>query len=165
MIFCSLGRFKQPNFPESTLFRDTAMRNSPIPSWWLEPGQPKGDCYNLKYDVNNLADGGKTQALTTPSDRFDQAGFNAAPEPKSRGDFKIERPRVAFTIDVCTWFLHRTLQQWWPSINKDRIMQTQQPGFRGGVSSFATPVDGLRNTGLTMLHEVRQVFKVFNQRG
>lgn len=164
MIFCSLDRFKQLNLPASNLFRDTAMGNNPIVSWWLDPGQPKGDCYNLKYDVNNLADGGKTQALTTPSDRFDLAGYNAAPEPKFRENFKIQRPRVAFTIDVCTWFLHRTLQQGWPSINKNRIMQIQQPGFRGGVSSFATPVDGLRNTGLSMLHEVRQVFKVLDQR-
>ncbi|KAH7345841.1 hypothetical protein BKA66DRAFT_448049 [Pyrenochaeta sp. MPI-SDFR-AT-0127] len=38
--------------------------------------------------------------------------------------------------------------------NKDVIAQTQQPGFKGGITSYALPVDGLRNLGLSMLHEL-----------
>ena len=58
-------------------------------------------------------------------------------------------------MDVYASFLHRSLNLGWPRINKDRITQTQQPGFKGGVSDFTTPVDGLRNTGLATLHEMR----------
>ncbi|KAF2265277.1 hypothetical protein CC78DRAFT_579535 [Lojkania enalia] len=150
MIFCSNDRIKQlgPN----SLFRDTSMGNQPYLSMELKDNSIRAKCHGVDYNLQNTA--GKIMAFTTPSDRFNKAGYLEAPKPKSIEDFTSPRPNIAFSIDVCTWFLHKSLEMGWPRIDKDRITQTQQPGFKGGVTNFATPVDGLRNTGLMMLHEL-----------
>jgi hypothetical protein len=153
MIFCSKDRFKQLN-PANKFYYDTSMKNTVYVQGNVESGSVRGDCLSTAYDINNLAAGGKTQAFTTDSDNYDRAAYQAAPSPKSLRNFRVERQNIAFSIDFCTWFLHRQLHEGWPSINKDRITQTQQPGFKGGITEYATPIDGLRNVGLSMLHEV-----------
>jgi hypothetical protein len=145
MIFCSSGRFQQLGLqetPPKSLWSDTASRNKKFMSSQVsEPTSLRAKCYAIDYDVNNIIDG-RTMAFTTASDDINWAGY-------------IKSPRPNFSIDICTWFLHTSLQQNWPVIGKDMITQTQQPGFQGGIKWYATPFDGLRNLGLTMLHEVR----------
>lgn len=68
--------------------------------------------------------------------------------------FMVERPNIAYTIDICAWTLHQSALRGWPIIGEDLIKKTQQPGFKGGVTDIALPVDGLAELGYTMLHEV-----------
>jgi hypothetical protein len=158
MIFCSSGRFQQLGLqetPPKSLWSDTASRNKKFMSSQVsEPTSLRAKCYAIDYDVNNIIDG-RTMAFTTASDDINWAGYVKSPRPKKLSDFSSPRPEIAFSIDICTWFLHTSLQQNWPVIGKDMITQTQQPGFQGGIKWYATPFDGLRNLGLTMLHEVR----------
>jgi hypothetical protein len=155
MIFCSISRFKKLNAPAKNYYYDTSMRNTVYMPGNIDTPSIRGNCFATTYDVNNLAAGGRTQAMTTDSDGKDTVSYRAAPEPKKLQDFKIERPNIAYAVDFCTWFLHYQLMQGWPSINKARITQTQQPGFKGGITDYSMPVDGLRGVGLSMLHEVR----------
>jgi hypothetical protein len=143
---------KQLN-PSSKLISDTSMKNKIYPSWHLLPPYARGECWSVEYDVNDP--NGRAMALTTASDEVDRKAFKAASEPKDPDDFATPRDDIAYSMDICTWFLHKSLQRGWPSIDKDMITQVQQPGFKGGITWYALPVDGMRNTGLTMLHEVR----------
>ncbi|KAH7083728.1 hypothetical protein FB567DRAFT_90998 [Paraphoma chrysanthemicola] len=152
MIFCSIGRYKQLYAPEHQNWYDTSMKNRPEPPFRFKAGTIRTSCYNTEYDVNNLE--GRTMAFTTHSDTLDLSAYRAAAEPKKLNDFSVRRPDIAFAIDVCTWFLHKQLLLGWPSITHDRIAQTQQPGFRGGITDLSTPIDGLRNAALTLLHEL-----------
>lgn len=96
-------------------------------------------------------------AFTTGSDSVDFAAFKDAPSPKSLGNFRAPAPDIAFSIDVCTWYMHKMSLQGWPRISEERVRQIQQEGYVGAVAVFATAVDGLRSIGLTMLHEVRLI--------
>jgi hypothetical protein len=111
-----------------------------------------GKCHNLKYDTSNPQ--GDTMAFTKDSDLFDGKGYKAAPG-KDRKDFIVPQENIACSMDLCNWYLHKQFKQGWPKIDKEQVQKTQQPGFKGGVKEYATPVDGLRNLGLTFLHEVR----------
>lgn len=151
MIFCSNGRFKEPD-DNSNFYLDTSMKNTKYLTIELGGDSKRARCYAVDYSLEDTV--GKVMAFTTPSDFLNKGAYVKAPNPKNIKDFTTPRTDIAFSIDVCTWFLHQSLQRNWPRIDKDRVTQTQQPGFKGGVSDFALPVDGLRNTGLTMLHEV-----------
>jgi hypothetical protein len=144
---------RQLGLPDSKSYMDIAARNTRYISVEMEPDTKRGRCHGVTYDVANIQ--GKSMAFTTSSDFFNKGAYHNAPqETRTMAQFSYPRQDIADTIDVCTWFLHKSLQQGWPRISKDRIAQTQQPGFAGGITWYATPVDGLRNTGLVMLHEV-----------
>jgi hypothetical protein len=156
MIFCSSDRIKKLSTETDLLF-DISMRNTRFISAELDPDTKRGRCYAINYDVANIQ--GSAMAFTTLSDFIDKGAYIDAPRPKRMQDFLVPRPNIAYSIDFCTWFLHKSLQQGWPRISKERIIQTQQPGFVGGVKWYATPVDGLRNKGLSMLHEVTSLVR------
>ena len=156
MIFCSNARFVDK--PGSSLLFDTSMEWWPyLPTFEFRPNSRRVKCYAVDYDLTD-PQGTRALAFTTPSDYFDKKGFLDAPAPKNIEDYKSPRTNIAFTMDVCTWFLHQCNQGGWPRIDKDRITQTQQPGFKEGAAALPevrTPVDGLVNTGYALLHEVK----------
>jgi hypothetical protein len=153
MIFCSKDRFKKLD-PDSGSWFDISARNTRYISLELDPDTKKGRCYAVDYDVTNIQ--GRSMAITTDSDFFNKGAYLKAPkDTRQMADFVYARPNIADTIDVCTWFLHKSSQGGWPRVSKDRVAQTQEPGFVGGISWYSTPVDGLRSIGLAMLHEVR----------
>ncbi|KAH7076788.1 hypothetical protein BKA63DRAFT_290227 [Paraphoma chrysanthemicola] len=151
MIFCSNDRLQQ-TVPGTTLYFDQSMKDTRYFSVELEKDAPRGRCHSTEYNLESTA--GLAMAFTTASDRYNKEAYIKAPKPKRIEDFGFPRENIACSIDLCNWFMHRSLLQGWPRISTDRVKQTQQPGFRGGIVSFVTPVDGLRNTGLTMLHEL-----------
>jgi hypothetical protein len=153
MIFCSNDRFKNLS-PGSKSYFDISMKNTKYISVELEVNSLRWRCRNVQYDAHSPE--GTTQAITTPSDYFAKGEFHDALQPKNRRDFLRPRPHIACAIDICTWFLHKMSLQGWAPVSKDRITQTQQDGFRGGLTAYSTPIDGLRGMGLTMLHEVRR---------
>jgi hypothetical protein len=83
-------------------------------------------------------------AITTNSNFFNKGVYLKAPKnARKMADVVYVRPNIADTIDVCTWFLHKSSQDGWPRVSKGRIAQTQEPRFVGRISWYATPVDGL----------------------
>jgi hypothetical protein len=156
MIFCSIApRFKKL-FADKSFFYDTAMKNTPTLQGHVNSDSIRGRCFYTGYDISNLDNAiSSTKAFTTNSDIADRVGFAAAPAPKSFREWRLQRPHIAFSIEVCAWFMHQMHREGYPNISRDRITQTQQPAFVGGVTDLASPVDGLVNLGYTMLHEVR----------
>lgn len=55
---------------------------------------------------------------------------------------------------MCTWFIHKSLLQGWPKIDKDRIKFMQEDRYSDKTAEWAVAVDGLRTMGITFLHEV-----------
>lgn len=100
-------------------------------------------------------------AFTTDSDHVDFAAFIAAPRPKTLSNFRMPAPNVAFSIDVCTWFMHKMSLEGFPRISKELVRQVQQDGYAQAAAAFALPVDGLRKVGLALLHEVRCTVATF----
>lgn len=155
MIFCNAKvRIKQDLTKHSSYSFDAASGDIRIYSAQMrDKGKSRVDCYVVAYYGTNPQ--GRTMAFTSPTDHFDKAAFLAAPQLKSKSDFLSERPDIAFNIDFCTWYLHKLSLKGWPRISKERLQQIQQKGYPEAAVEFATPVDGLRNTGLAMLHGVR----------
>jgi hypothetical protein len=138
MIFCSNDRFIRKPPGSTSFYYDTAMEDRKYLSVEIEEGMRR-HCRNVNYDAHNPE--GNTQAFTMPSDYIDKGGYAKATKPKHKRDYMTPRPHVACSIDVCTWFLHKMSLQGWAPVSKDRITQTQQDGFRGGLAAHSTPVD------------------------
>jgi hypothetical protein len=169
MIFCNNERFDRSGpdgpDPESTkYFYDFSMKKAPfISSEFTDDDSKRPRCHSVTYNAQRPE--GDYQAITTPSDRLDKKAYVAAPRPKRPIDYSRPRTDIAFSIDVCRWFIHKMFHQGWPRVDKDRITLTQQPGFRGGITWHATPIDGLRTMGLTMLHEVKRSTPILSKSG
>ncbi|KAF2271293.1 uncharacterized protein EI97DRAFT_471312 [Westerdykella ornata] len=151
MIFCSKDRFKPKQ--GSTQLMDTSMNNKLFSASSFDDDKLRGACYKTDYDLNNVNEK-KPTALTTPSDLFDKKKYNQDGKPPDMSPYMVAQPKVADTIDICPWLLHRSAGRGWPRIDKDQITKTQQPGFKDGLSDIALPVDGLVDTGYTLLHEL-----------
>lgn len=163
MIFCTWKRIVK--FGDH--YKDTSMRNKPIGKSQMieDPRYPsdgaRSRCDTSSYDLQQTQ--GLTMAFTTTSNGYDLEGIKAAKIAAgpngdvNKEDFGIRNRKLADTIDICRWYLHAMQLAGMPRINKDRIIQTQQPGFKASTIGHSMPVDGLRNVGATLLHEVRYI--------
>lgn len=72
-----------------------------------------------------------------------------------KANYMKPRPRVANTMDICTWFTQLAKTEGWPVVDSERVDRCKTNEFRAGLSNDLTPIDGLKTFGSTMLHEVR----------
>ncbi|WDK18182.1 hypothetical protein CGRA01v4_09467 [Colletotrichum graminicola] len=92
--------------------------------------------------------------MTRHSNILDRAGYNrdknAGLNP-NRQDYMRET-EFASSTDVCTWLISRAVDDGWTKVDEDSVEKVISDDFRARLDG-APPVDGLKTSGSTFLHE------------
>ncbi|KAF2110781.1 hypothetical protein BDV96DRAFT_650879 [Lophiotrema nucula] len=109
--------------------------------------------YQEILNCHNLNIGHSDSAITTWSDYFDMLGhIRSGAAPGDMNDYMTARPRFAYAIDICAWYLRLRLNQ--QPLNQNKVVAVVWTGFNGEVPADSVQADELLTLGGTILHEL-----------